>query len=136
MHIIFVKLGNLHNSAAKLLQFFHICKHSGIFFEKKAIYREFVRTERLSGACSRIVAQYVQMQGHQSRFHKKFALSDSLQRYNFFLIYARKKCEFEPKVVIFMQLWLKLIYEFEPKVVIFMQLWLKLTYEFEPNSIF
>ena len=49
MHIIFVKLGNLHNSAAKLLQIFHICKHSGIFFEKKAIYREFVRTERLLG---------------------------------------------------------------------------------------
>ena len=82
MHIIFVKLGNLHNSAAKLLQIFHICKHSGIFFEKKAIYREFVRNERLLGACSRIVAQYAQMQGHQSRFHKKFALSDSLQRYN------------------------------------------------------
>ena len=32
-----------------------------------------------------------------------------LQSYNFFLIYARKICEFEPKVIIYMQLWLKLI---------------------------
>ncbi len=71
MHIIFVKLGNLHNSAAKLLQIFHICKHSGIFFEKKAIYREFVRTERLSGACSRIVILWPDKQGHQSRFLRK-----------------------------------------------------------------
>jgi hypothetical protein len=71
MHIIFVKLGNLHNSAAKLLQIFHICKHSGIFFEKKAIYCEFVRTERLLGACSRIVVLWPDKQGHQSRFHKK-----------------------------------------------------------------
>ena len=42
------------------------------------------------------------------------------------MIYARKICEFEPKEVIFMQLWLKLICEFEPKVIIYMQLWLKL----------
>ena len=70
MHIIFVKLGNLHNSAAKLLQIFHICKHSGIFFEKKAIYREFVRTERLLGACSRIVAQYLQIRDTSPVFIK------------------------------------------------------------------
>jgi len=35
-------------------------------------------------------------------------------------------CEFEPKLVVFVQLWLKLIYEFEPKVINFIQLWLKL----------
>ncbi len=49
-----------------------------------------------------------------------------LQKYNYFLKYARKMCEFEPKLVVFVQLWLKLIYEFEPKVVNFIQLWLKL----------
>ena len=50
----------------------------------------------------------------------------TVQRYNFFLKHARKIYEFEPKVVIFMQLWLKLICEFEPKTVIFMRFWLKL----------
>jgi len=34
-------------TAAKILQILHIRKHSGIFFEKKAIYRDFARAKWL-----------------------------------------------------------------------------------------
>ena len=50
------------------------CNYASVrafFLKKNAIYREFVHTERLLGACSQIVAQYAQMQGRQSRFQKK-----------------------------------------------------------------
>ena len=63
-HILIARVFYIeHKSVAKVQQKLHICKRSGYFLRKKAIYRLFVSIEWLLGACSQIVTRCLQMQG-------------------------------------------------------------------------